>query len=148
MALLDTLILLFKLCCAKTVFQNTISVKTVWIKIRSSDKHVHSMEWSLGVEFWSGVLEWSGVKKFWSGKSGKECNQSVSSKSLFCLYLCVCVCVTDPSLLQDYLASHTHTSQLHPFPILPHQMLTPLKNSAQKLCSKTPLHRMQGAGLI
>ena len=31
-------------------------------------KIVYSMEWSLGAEFWSGVLEWIGVK-FWSGKS-------------------------------------------------------------------------------
>ena len=28
---------------------------------------VYSMEWSPGVERWSGVLEWSGVK-FWSEK--------------------------------------------------------------------------------
>ena len=28
---------------------------------------VHSMEWSLGAELWSGVLEWSGVI-VWSGK--------------------------------------------------------------------------------
>ena len=33
---------------------------------------VYSMEWSLGAEFWSGVLEWIGVK-FWSGKNDWSC---------------------------------------------------------------------------
>ena len=48
---------------------------------------VYALEWSLGSEFWSGVLELSGVR-FWSGKSRVECGCDV----------CVCVCVPDPSL--------------------------------------------------
>ena len=41
---------------------------------------IYSMEWSLGAEFWSGVIEWSGVR-FWRGKSRMKCSCDV----------CVCV---------------------------------------------------------
>ena len=55
-----------------------------------------------------------------------------------------CVCVADPSLLQDYIKFghiHTLTSQLHSILLLPLQNLTlfhsntPLQNSAQRLHS-------------
>ena len=55
-----------------------------------------------------------------------------------------CVCVADPSLLQDYIKFghiHTLTSQLHSILLLPLQNLTllhsntPLQNSAQRLNS-------------
>ena len=52
------------------------------------NSNVYSMEWSLGVEYWSGVLEWSmrfGVK-FWTDKS--SCWRAV-----VCVCVCVCVCV-------------------------------------------------------
>ena len=49
---------------------------------------------------WSRVLEWSGVR-IWSGKSRIECS---------CY---VCVCVTDPSLLQyNIKLGHTHKSRM------------------------------------
>ena len=78
------------------------------------------MEWSLGAEYWSGVesdfrvakVEWSAVVMY------------------------VCVCVTDPLLLQEYIKlGHSHTSQLHSILLLPLQNLTSLH-------SKTSLHRI------
>ena len=73
---------------------------------------MYSVEWSLGAEFWSGVLEWSGVK-FWSGKStcsllikssilwsgvfersiGMESDFGVAKVEWSAVVMCVCVCV-------------------------------------------------------
>ena len=79
---------------------------------------VYSMEWSLGAEFWSGVLEWSGVKLLWSGKRtcslliklcilwsgvlelsiGVDWSQIWRSKSRMECSCDVCVCVCGPVL--------------------------------------------------
>ena len=41
---------------------------------------MYSMEWSLGAEFWSGVLEWSGVK-FWNRKNDWSCLNRQQNKT-------------------------------------------------------------------
>ena len=120
------------------------------------NKIVYFVEWSLGAEFWSGILEWSGVK-FWSSKSTcslliKPCilwsgvlERSIGVESDFRVTkvewsaIVMCVCVAKFYLLSyNSDGSVTLTSQLHSILLLPLQNLTPL-------CSKTPLHRLHGA---
>ena len=88
---------------------------------------MYSMEWSHGAEYWSGVESDFGVAKVeWSA-------------------VVMCVCVTDPSLLQD---PHTHT---HITTALHSTFATPKYDSLQyfapKLCSKTTLHSIHDANV-
>ena len=88
-------------------------------------KTVHSMEWSLGAEFWSGVLEWSQVK-FWSGKG------------TFSLLIKSCILwsgVLESSGVRIWSGKSRMecTSQLHFILLLPLQNLTPLQYSAPRL---------------